>query len=254
LSIAPSTAPQTDAAALRLDAALMLLQRAGHDLGDGPRDADWLQRMVDALCDLSSRDALTGLANRRQFDMALERECDRVARSGEPALVLLLDIDHFKRVNDTHGHASGDLVLQAVARCLQECVRPMDTVARYGGEEFAIVLPNCAPAFALTVAERVRSRVEAQQVSVGPGTQLQVTVSVGGAFAPPWVRSSARLWTERADSQLYRAKADGRNCISLEPQVVSLVSAEEKGLLFSPSLLSPLDEDDRATVPNPDSA
>ncbi len=116
------------------------------------------------------------------------------------------------------------------------------------------MLPNCAPAFALTVAERVRSRVEAQHVSVGPGTQLQVTVSVGGAFAPPWVRSSARLWTERADSQLYRAKADGRNCISLEPQAVSFVSAEEKGLLFSPSLLSPLDEDDRVTVPNPDSA
>ncbi|WP_442975415.1 diguanylate cyclase domain-containing protein, partial [Salmonella enterica] len=89
---------------LHLDAALQLLRRAGRELpADGPRDAAWFQRLVDALCDLSSRDALTGLANRRQFDLALERETDRVARSGEPAVVLLLDIDHFKRVNDSYG-------------------------------------------------------------------------------------------------------------------------------------------------------
>ncbi len=240
---APDAVPAPSADALRLDAALLLLQRAGHELGEGPRDAAWLQRMVDALCDLSSRDALTGLANRRQFELALERECDRVARSGEAALVLLLDIDHFKRVNDTHGHGAGDLVLQAVARCLQGCVRPMDTVARYGGEEFAVVLPNCAPAFARTVAERIRRRVQALHIVIGPSTTLQITASVGGAFAPPWVRSSARLWTERADAQLYRAKAEGRNRICLEPQAVSLVSAEEKGLLFSPSLLAPLDSE-----------
>jgi diguanylate cyclase len=240
---APKAVPAPSADALRLDAALRLLQRAGHDLGDGPRDTAWLQRMLDALCDLSSRDPLTGLANRRQFEVALERECDRVARSGESALVLLLDVDHFKRVNDAHGHGAGDLVLQAVARCLQGCVRPMDTVARYGGEEFAVVLPNCAPAFARTVAERVRRQIAALHIPVGAGTELQITVSVGGAFAPPWVRSSARLWTERADAQLYRAKAEGRNRICLEPQAVSLVSAEEKGLLFAVTAPAALDAD-----------
>lgn len=227
---------------LHLDTALQLLQRAGHALSTGPRDAAWLQRLVDALCDLSSRDALTGLANRRQFDLALERETDRVARSGEAALVLLLDIDHFKRVNDTYGHAAGDMVLQAVARTLQECVRPMDTVARYGGEEFAIVLPNCPPAFAQAAAERVRRAVEARTVPLPQGTMLSVTLSAGGAFAPPWVRSSARLWTERADAQLYRAKAEGRNRTCIEPTAVSLVSAEERGMLFSPSLPMPLDD------------
>ncbi|QAZ40553.1 GGDEF domain-containing protein [Methylibium sp. Pch-M] len=238
---APPDAPlPTDG--LHLDTALQLLQRAGHALSTGPRDAAWLQRLVDALCDLSSRDALTGLANRRQFDLALERETDRVARSGEAALVLLLDIDHFKRVNDTYGHAAGDLVLQAVARTLQECVRPMDTVARYGGEEFAIVLPNCPPAFAQAAAERVRRAVEARTVPLPQGITLSVTLSAGGAFAPPWVRSSARLWTERADAQLYRAKAEGRNRTCIEPTAVSLVSAEERGMLFSPSLPMPLDD------------
>lgn len=236
--------PVTPSDALQLDAALQLLQRAGHEFDDGPRDNAWLQRVLDALCDMSSRDPLTGLANRRQFDLVLDRECDRVARSGESALVLLIDIDHFKRVNDTHGHAGGDVVLQAVARCLQDCVRPMDTVARYGGEEFAIVLPSCPPAFASTVAERLRSGVEELRVPLAPGLQLQVTVSVGGAFAPPWVRSSARLWTERADNHLYHAKESGRNRVSLEAEAQSMVSAEEKGMLFSASNLSPFDADD----------
>lgn len=195
----------------------------------------WLQSVIDALCELSSRDSLTGLANRRQFELTLARELDRVARGGEPALVLMADIDHFKVVNDTYGHGAGDLVLQQIARALQDCVRPMDTVARVGGEEFAIILPSCAPAFGETVAERVRRRVESTDISVGRKEQISVSISLGGAFAPQWVRSSAVLWIERADKQLYRAKAEGRNCTRIEHAVVSLVSAEEKGLLFAPS-------------------
>jgi diguanylate cyclase (GGDEF)-like protein len=194
-----------------------------------------MQGLVDALCELSSRDALTGLANRRHFEMVLAREIDRVARAGEPALLLILDIDHFKRVNDTHGHAAGDLVLKAVAESLLECVRPMDTVARIGGEEFAIVLPNCPPAFGPTVAERVRARVERRPVAIGLAEHISVTVSLGGAFAPQWVRSSVRLWLERSDLQLYNAKTGGRNRAAFEPAAVSLVSAEEKGLLFGPA-------------------
>ena len=237
--------------ALQLDAALQLLGRAGHAVGDGPRDAAWLQRVIDGLCELSSRDALTGLSNRRQFELTLDREADRVARSGEAALVLLLDIDHFKRVNDTYGHAAGDLVLQAVARALQECVRPMDTVARYGGEEFAIVLPNCQTAFGQAVAERIRRTVESRVVTVGPGVSLAVTLSAGGAFAPPWVRSSARLWMERADAQLYRAKDEGRNRTCIEPTAVSLVSAEEKSMLFATSASLPLLDGDPPVTASP---
>lgn len=226
-------APKPVARGLQLDLALQLLRQAGHALPDGAPHSDaWLQSLIDALVDLSSRDALTGLANRRSFELALAREIDRVARVGEPALLLALDIDHFKQVNDTHGHASGDLVLKAVAKALLECVRPMDMVARVGGEEFAIVMPNCPAAFGEAVAERVRRRVEAMPVPIGASQQIRVSVSIGGAFAPQWVRSSPALWIERADVQLYRAKGEGRNRVCLEPSAVSVVSAEEKALLF----------------------
>ena len=222
---------------LQFEQALQLLSHSGQSLPVGePGSPAWQQALIDALVDLSSRDALTGLANRRAFELALGREVDRVARSGEPALLLALDIDHFKRVNDSHGHAAGDQVIRAVANALLDSVRPMDLVARVGGEEFAIILPNCASTFGQTVAERVRRRVERMPVALGalvPGAlEISVTVSVGGAFAPQWVRSTPTLWQERADQQLYTAKAQGRNLVRLEPTAVSVVSHEEKQLLF----------------------
>jgi diguanylate cyclase len=227
-TLAPdSTAP------LRLETALQLLQHAGHVLPQGAEmSMPWLQSLIDGLCDLSCRDALTGLVNRRTFQLALDREVDRVARAGEPALMLVVDIDHFKKVNDVHGHAAGDLVLKAVAKALLDTVRPMDTVARVGGEEFAIILPNCPPAFAPAVAERVRRGVERARIVLASDATLAVSVSLGGAFAPPWVRSAAALWIERADQQLYRAKDGGRNRACLEQPAISQVSAEEKDLLF----------------------
>ncbi|MFG6416613.1 GGDEF domain-containing protein [Roseateles sp. DC23W] len=230
----PLAAQLIDARALDLDMALQLLQQAGALLPDEePHSILWLQALLNALCDLSSKDALTGLVNRRSFEMALAREVDRVARSGEAALLLMLDIDHFKAVNDTHGHGAGDQVIRSVAAAILQAVRPMDLVARIGGEEFAIILPNCATHVGLAVAERVRERVSELAIEVSPGQMLNVTISLGGAFAPQWVRSSPLLWTERTDRQLYRAKAEGRNRACLEPQIDSLVSAEEKGMLFA---------------------
>lgn len=234
----PSPAQPIDAGAapspLRLDTALALLAQAGKTLPEGgPGSREWLQALIDGLCQISSRDALTGLVNRLQFEAVLARELDRVARTGEPALLLLLDVDHFKRVNDTHGHHAGDLVLKAVAGTVLECVRPMDTVARIGGEEFAVALPNCPPAFGPMVAERIRSRVERRRIAGGLTEPIAVTVSVGGAFAPQWVRSNLTLWLARADRQLYRAKSNGRNRAEFEPAAVSQVSVEEKRLLFT---------------------
>lgn len=226
--------PTLDLRELKLEQALSLLQQAGYPLPVRGQAAAavQLQALIDGLCDLSLRDALTGLANRRHFRAVLEREIDRVARTGESALLLVLDIDHFKHVNDTYGHAAGDQVIQAVARRLSECVRPMDTVARYGGEEFAIVLPNCQPTYGEAVAERVRTHIQGQAIRLNSGQDVHVTVSIGGAFAPQWVRSSASLWMERADLQLYCAKTEGRNRVCLEQSVVSSVTAEEKGMLF----------------------
>ncbi len=222
------------AAPLQFERALQLLAHAGQPPPPGdPSSPAWQQAMIDRLVELSSRDALTGLANRRAFEMALEREVDRVARSGEPALLLALDIDYFKRVNDTHGHAAGDQVIGAVASALMDSVRPMDLVARVGGEEFGIILPNCASTFGQTVAERIRRRVERMPILLQPSRQeLMVSISVGGAFAPQWVRSTPALWKERADQQLYLAKAQGRNLVRLEPAAMSVVSNEEKRLLF----------------------
>ena len=221
---------------LHLELALQLLEQSGREAPSGEAGSTvWLQSLIDALVELSSRDALTGLSNRRTFELALAREIDRVARSGEPALLLTLDVDYFKQVNDTHGHTAGDLVIQAVSRALAETVRPMDLVARVGGEEFSIVLPNCPAAFGPQVAERIRTRVEREAVTIAPGQSIGVTISIGGAFAPQWVRTTPRLWMDRADVQLYRAKNEGRNRCCLEAAAVSQVSAEEKGLLFATS-------------------
>lgn len=219
---------------LHLDKVKVLLAQAGQALPDPQRvgDVAFVQSLLDTLCELSARDAMTGLANRRYFRVELERELDRAARSGESALLLMVDIDHFKRVNDTYGHLAGDAVLCAVATALQDCIRPMDTAARLGGEEFAVVFPNCPPAFAAQVAERIRQYVQALKVSIPAGESIQVTVSCGGAFAPVWLRGAADDWMERADQELYHAKNGGRNQVCIEDYPRSDVSAEEKGLLF----------------------
>ena len=231
---APAVTPLLlDLHALRLDDARALL---GHDQATLPVPQDdpaaYLQSILDGLCQLSTKDPLTGLANRRHFNGVLLRELDAVARAGTPTLLLLLDIDHFKKINDTYGHLAGDQVLKEVAHCLASCVRPQDTVARYGGEEFAIVLPDCQVDYGEKTAERIRAAVAALRIETAPNQVLNVTISIGGAFAPVWVRSSMELWAERSDTQLYLAKAEGRNRVCIEQTQIMSVSAEEKSLLF----------------------
>lgn len=193
-----------------------------------------VQAIVDGLCELSQSDPLTGIANRRQLMGVLERELDRVARSGDAALLLMIDVDFFKHINDQYGHSAGDLVLQQIAQRMYDCIRPMDTLTRFGGEEFSIVLPACLPGYGRAVAERIRHAVQSEPIRISPVQEVNVTISVGGAFALQWIRSTAALWIERADQQLYLAKNTGRNVVHIEPQPDSTVTAEEKSLLFMP--------------------
>ena len=221
---------------LRLTTAHTLVAEAlGERLpsSDGP-PAQYLQALIDGLCELSLKDPLTGLHNRRYFNAVIESEIDRVARTGEAALLLMIDIDHFKQVNDTHGHLVGDQVLQVVAHAIRSCMRPMDTVARYGGEEFAVILPACQFSFGNRVAERVREAVEAMPIPIASGQDLNVTISIGGAYAIQWIRSTAALWADRADAHLYQAKESGRNRTCIEEPRDSTVTADEKNMLLAP--------------------
>ena len=222
-----------DAKPLRLVAALALLQQAGRaEPAFAAGSSHYLQEVIDQLVDLSSRDALTGLANRRNFELALAREVDRVARAGESALLLMVDIDHFKRVNDNHGLAVGDLVIKAVGQALSDSVRPMDLVARIGGEEYAVLLPNCPSAFGPQVAARLRQQVARSAINLIGDIRLTMTVSVGGAYAPQWVRSTPGIWLQRADLQLYRAKSEGRDRVCFEHNLAPAVSAQERAMLL----------------------
>ncbi|MEU4424719.1 GGDEF domain-containing protein [Actinoplanes sp. NPDC024001] len=157
-------------------------------------------------------DGLTGLRSRRYFEESLGNESARAGRYGLPLSMLLLDIDHFKRVNDTYGHNGGDRVLVEVTHRLQELVRPGDVVARYGGEEFAVLLPNTGPEQAWEIAERIRRGVSAAPIAVTEDRLSRVTVSVGTAGMPA-VGSTDEL-VLAADRALYAAKNAGRNQVA----------------------------------------
>jgi len=158
-------------------------------------------------------DALTGLRNRRFLDLRLAEEMSRAERYGTPISVMLLDIDHFKSVNDTCGHAIGDKVLVEVARIVRETVRKTDLAARYGGEEMAVIAPQTPLSTAVMLAERLRKNIEAKAAPAVPETAVlnrSITVSIGVAKSSvPPESASKLLW--RADTALYQAKEGGRN-------------------------------------------
>jgi diguanylate cyclase (GGDEF)-like protein len=159
-------------------------------------------------------DALTGLYNRRWLEEALPRFVNRFTRSQQSLALLMLDIDHFKRVNDEHGHPAGDAVLVALAHTLRAAVRPTDHLARYGGEEFAVILPETGPRAAYGVAERLRSAVKLAAIRDANGKLLPpVTISIGGAVLPPSNGSVGQLMSA-ADANLYTSKQNGRDRVS----------------------------------------
>jgi diguanylate cyclase (GGDEF)-like protein len=159
---------------------------------------------------LSTTDALTGLWNFRYLSSSLGREIERSTRFQRPLAVLMLDIDHFKQVNDLHGHARGDAVLRELAQRVQEQIREVDTFARYGGEEFVVVLPETTVEGATQLAERICVAVRREPFKAEGEAALDVTVSVGGAAFPGHGSSAATLM-RAADRALYVAKNEGRD-------------------------------------------
>lgn len=157
----------------------------------------------------SLTDSLTGIPNKRALDDALQRSSLLSERHGEPYSLVLCDLDHFKTINDTHGHVVGDHILQIAAAEIEKSIRTSDSVYRFGGEEFAILLPHTSEQDAKDVAERVRKAIAAIRVDGGE-KELKVTTSCGVATFLP--QEAPQAWLARADEALYRAKHQGRNC------------------------------------------
>ncbi len=170
---------------------------------------------------LASTDPLTLLANRRQFFVRLEAEIKRAHRRGESLALVMLDLDHFKGVNDAHGHAVGDQVLKAVGVLLSSCVREWDMAARLGGEEFALILPTTDRGGAREVAERVRARILELRCRTDEGVEVTISASCGGAILSATVTTGDQLLAA-ADDALYNAKARGRDRVSMDDTLVGL--------------------------------
>jgi diguanylate cyclase (GGDEF)-like protein len=174
---------------------------------------DSLLSETERLYELSLTDGLTQVANHRNFQERLRDEFRRAQRYDDPLALLLLDLDHFKLVNDEYGHVIGDQVLKDVATCMKDSVRETDFVARYGGEEFAVILPQTQLAGALTVAERVWHEV--RHLKLGKEKLFRITASLGLSGYPSRTVISAEHLVRCADDALYRAKREGRNKIAI---------------------------------------
>jgi len=180
------------------------------------RDVTAHKEALQELERLSQVDVLTGLANRRYFMVLAEQELARATRYRDPLSVFMMDIDHFKVVNDTYGHQTGDLVLKQLGSLCREALREIDRVGRIGGEEFAVILPHTDGARALEVAERLRQIVADTAVALEHGLPLHITLSIG---VTTLAGSGTNLDTllGQADSALYEAKRSGRNRVCMHP-------------------------------------
>ncbi len=166
----------------------------------------------------SFSDDLTKLGNRRMFNLRLEMEVDQALVSGSPLCLAIIDLDHFKNVNDKYGHPAGDAVLAKFASRARDQIRTTDLLCRIGGEEFALITPNAPVQIANTVAERIRNAIETADFTTSDGTIIKITVSIGISILKSPVLSAHALM-ERADGALYASKAAGRNCITVDKEL-----------------------------------
>jgi diguanylate cyclase (GGDEF)-like protein len=176
-------------------------------------------RLMRTLEGLAMTDSLTGLHNPRFFDSFLEKQLALAARDDKPLGLIMMDIDHFKQFNDTHGHPAGDEALRAFGRVVKSALRASDVVARYGGEEFIVALPGSTQADARLVAEKLRQAVEEMVIDIGAGRHARVTVSLG-VVASDQQRLDQKGLVAMADAALYRAKEGGRNQVAMAPSSI----------------------------------
>jgi two-component system, cell cycle response regulator len=187
----------------------------------GKRILELQQELVSAreqLRVLATRDSLSGLLNRMAVMAVLEKELSRAVREGQSLAVMMVDIDHFKSVNDNHGHHAGDIVIRETARKLIASIRPYDSSGRYGGEEFVVVAPGCDLDSAVSLAERVREAVLAQDIRVDD-VAIPTTISIGVAVS--WEGAEVGQLLRAADEALYAAKHGGRNRVEAYSPVTS---------------------------------
>ena len=204
-----------------------------------PYEADILKLKAEIkqLSELVNTDILTGLYNYRHFLTAISQEMERSQRTSQPTALIMLDADHFKRVNDTWGHEVGNQALKHIARAITNNIRKLDIACRYGGEEFAIILPSTELQTAKQVSERVRKCIENSAVEVeisGRKQGIHLTVSIGFSLYFGDISDSANQLIERADQQLYKAKQSGRNQVCYDEQEPGnhQVDDSEKSALF----------------------
>jgi diguanylate cyclase (GGDEF)-like protein len=199
-------------------------------------EVDNLRNQINVLSDLVSTDALTGLFNFRHFKTVLQAEMDRSKRSGIPTSLVMVDIDHFKSVNDTYGHETGNLTLKYLAEILRNEVRTTDIVCRYGGEEFAMIFPETHLNLAVKVADRIREQIASRPVAIDDG-EIKLTVSMGASVYMKFSVLDLNDFVASVDKYLYEAKQSGRNCIChidySELRSVTEVGVDERAMLFN---------------------
>ena len=192
------------------------LETLSSQLEESRGDIDTLSNELRRARDNSYLDPLTGISNRRALDEALAEQCLLTLASGQPLCVVMIDIDHFKRVNDRAGHVVGDRVIRVIAQQLQASVKRQDIVARYGGEEFTMILPATPIAGALTLTERLRADIEKAGVVTGSAGNPVIKVTVSAGIAQQRLGESPESLLGRADKALYVSKQSGRNRVSLD--------------------------------------
>ncbi|MGB8952400.1 MAG: diguanylate cyclase [Candidatus Aminicenantales bacterium] len=185
---------------------------------------DKLLESQGKLYELATQDSLTGLWNRATIMQFLQEELEHSSREDYAVSIILLDIDFFKKINDTHGHHTGDLVLKKATSCLKKHVRPYDRIGRYGGDEMLIVLPHCSKKNVARIAERLRYQCSKANVRTTKGP-LSLTLSLGCASSEDFVHPTVHSLILAGDNALYKAKNQGRNCVAIS----EIISKPKKG-------------------------